>query len=267
MTTAVRQRRAELLDLLSHQTVASNRQLVAQLGISQSTLRRDLDALEQEGLVERIHGSARFVRQPDRAMDKRELGFYTRREVAVAEKEAIARAALQFLAPDDVIMIDASTTGFYFARAIPDDISLTVITHSAYLPVELANKPNIQVICTGGMLHARSMCYVGLEAESTFQHLHAHRAFFGVKGLTLRAGCTDVSPLEVRLKTVMAKDVHELVVLADHTKLGNIALASFAPLHRVRTLISNELADPALVNAIQDMGVQVILAPLSQRVN
>jgi DeoR/GlpR family transcriptional regulator of sugar metabolism len=263
MAESVRRRREELLDLLRTQELVSNRQLGDSLDISQSTLRRDLDALEEKGLVERIHGSARLAQRPDRAMDKRELWFYNRREIAVAEKKAIARAALDFLEPDDVIMIDASTSGLFFARAIPADLSLTIITHSAYLPVELADKSNIQLICTGGILHSRSMCYVGLEAENNLQHLHAHRAFFGVKGLTLREGCTDVSPLEVRLKASMAREAHELVLLADHSKLGNVALASFAPANRVSTLVTDELADPDLIQALKALDVQVIQAPLS----
>lgn len=262
MTEAVRRRREELLELLRHQAVVSTRQLSDLLGVSQSTLRRDLDALEGEGLVERIHGSARLLQPFGQSMDKRELWFYHRREIAVAEKRAIARAALNLLEPDDVIMIDASTTGLFLAQAIPDGLSLTIITHSAYLPVELANKPDLQVICTGGILQPRSMCYVGLEADSTLQNLHAHRAFFGVKGLTVRAGCTDVSPMEVRVKAAMLRDVHELVILADHHKLGNIALASFASLSRVKTLITDELADPSMIEAIRDSGVQVITAPL-----
>jgi len=262
MSKSVKRRRQELLEYLGNQHAMTIRQMSEELGVSQSTLRRDLDAMEEEGLVERIHGSARLVQFGNRPMDMRELWFFNRQDVAVAEKQAIARAAIELVAPDDVIVMDSSTTGLHFAKNLPTDFSLTVITHSAYLPVELSTRSDLQVISTGGLLQPKSMCYVGLEAETAFHNLHAHRAFFGAKGLSLREGCTDVSPLEVRLKSVMLKKVQELVILADHTKLGNIALASFAPVSRISTLITDEGADPDFVDALRRQRVNVIVAPL-----
>ncbi len=263
MSESVNRRRQELLEFLEDQHAVSIRHMSEELGVSQSTLRRDLDAMEEEGLVERIHGSARLVQPGVRSMDKRELWFFSRQDSAVKEKQAIANAAVEMIEADDVIVMDSSTTALALAKALPDNLALTVITHSAYLPVELSHRPEIQVISTGGLLQPKSMCYVGLEAENAFQNLHAHRAFFGVKGLSLLEGCTDVSPLEVRLKSVMLNKIQELVILADHTKLGNIALASFASVNRISTLITDEGADPAILEDIRSQRVEVIVAPVT----
>lgn len=263
MTDTVRFRREQLLKILHQDAVVSIRELSQSLEVSQPTIRRDLNVLQEEGLVERIHGGAR-IRQPvAREMDKGELPFYVRHETAIAEKKAIARAALQFVEADHVIMLDASTTGLYLAKALPDDLSITVITHSAYLPIELANKPKIQTISTGGILHQGSLCYLGLESENTIRQFHAHRAFFGTKGLTIQEGCTDARLPEVHLKTVMVQKVHELIILADHRKLGNVALASFAPISRISVLVTDEKADSERVQAIRAQGVEVVLAPLA----
>lgn len=262
MTMSAPERRDKMLGILREQRAASTRALSQALGVSQSTLRRDLDFLEEDGIVERMHGGVRLVGSADK-MDKREISLFLRMEAQVAEKRAIARAALQFLEPDNVLMMDASTTCLYFARALPNDLHLTLITHGAYLPVDIADRSNLQVVCTGGVLNARSLCYYGYDAESAIQDLHAHRAFFGVKGVSLNEGCTDASLVEVRQKESMLSKAHELIILADYTKLGNIGLASFAPLNRIRVLITDELADEELVQKIRDRDVEVIVAPIA----
>jgi DeoR/GlpR family transcriptional regulator of sugar metabolism len=259
-----RHRRSQLLELLEQEQVLSIQRLSRQLDVSPLTIRRDLDVLQQEGIVERLHGGVRMLRPAVRSVDKSEVSFYVRRGVAVAEKQAIARVALSYLKPDEVIFLDASTTALYLIQLIPQDLSLTIVTHSVFLPIELAGHPNLQVISTGGVLHSRSLCYLGAEAENSVRQLSAHRALFGLKGLTLTEGCTDANLLEIRLKGLMAQRAQELIILADHTKLGNIALSPFAGLDQVHALITDEAADPAMVCAIRDRGVQVVLAPLGR---
>jgi DeoR/GlpR family transcriptional regulator of sugar metabolism len=257
-----RHRRSQVLELLERDSVLSIRRLSEELAVSPLTIRRDLDALQQEGIVERLHGGVRLLKPAVRGVDKREISFYLRRGVAVNEKRAIARAALAFLEPDEVIFLDASTTALYLIQLIPEDLALTIVTHSAVLPIELVGRPNLQVICTGGVLHSPSLCYLGAEAESRVRQLSAHRALFGLKGLTLSEGCTDANLLEIQLKSLMAQRAQELIILADHTKLGNIALSCFASLDQVNTLITDEGADLTIVHAILERGVQVVLAPL-----
>ncbi len=261
MQAHTRTRRTQLMDLLRQDSVLSIRYLSEQLAVSPLTIRRDLDELQREGVVERLHGGARML--PDgRQMDKHEISFFVRQDVNVNEKRAIARAALPFLEQDQVVFLDASTTGLYLAQAMPEDIALTIVTHSAYLPIKLTGYPNLQVISTGGVLHARSLCYLGAEAENRVLRLSARRAFLGVKGFSLEEGCTDANLLEVQLKGLMVQRANELFVLADHSKLGNIALSAFAALKQVHTLITDEGADPRLVESLRGLGMGVILAPL-----
>ncbi len=122
MQNQVQLRREKLLRLLQANTFASVESLSERLYVSPLTVRRDLDALQEAGLVERMHGGARSI-QVSR-MDKSEISFYTRQNTQIAEKQAIAQAALHLLAPDEVLIVDASTTGYYFARAIPNDFPL-----------------------------------------------------------------------------------------------------------------------------------------------
>jgi DeoR/GlpR family transcriptional regulator of sugar metabolism len=165
------------------------------------------------------------------------------------------------LQPDEIIYVDASTTGLYFARTIPNGLPLTIITYSACLPVELAGCPDLQVISTGGLLHRKSLCYLGQDSEQALQPLHASRAFLGAKGVDLAAGCTDALLPEIRLKALLAQRVHEVILLADRTKLGNVGLAAFASLDQVSTLVTDEGADPQIVAEIRARGVQVVIAP------
>lgn len=257
------ERQEEILKFVEEKQRAMVAEIAEHFSVSVATVRRDLETLQNEGLIERIHGGARRLKRPIvRAMIKDELPFYARQKTAVAEKQAIARVAQQFVEPECVIMLDSSTTGLYFAQAISPQLPLTVITHSAYLPVQLADRTNIQIISTGGILQPKSLTYLGLEAESMIRHFHVHRAFFGAQGVAIYEGCTDSSVQEVQLKKMMAEKAHELIVLADHTKLGNISLSSFAPLNRINILITDAGADPEMVAAFQSEGIEVILAPL-----
>jgi DeoR/GlpR family transcriptional regulator of sugar metabolism len=258
------ERQEAILHFVEKKELAMVAEIAEQFSVSLATVRRDLETLQNEGLIERIHGGARRLKQPGtREMIKGELPFYARQESEVAEKRAIARTAQQFLEPEHVILLDSSTTALYFAQAISDGLPLTIITHSAYLPVQLAGRSNLQVISTGGILQPKSLTYLGLEAESMIRHFHVHRAFFGAQGVALQEGCTDSSILEVQLKKMMAEKAHELIVLADHTKLGNISLASYAPFKRITFLVTDEKADPDTVAAFQAEGIEVILAPLN----
>ena len=260
------ERQEEILQFVEKNQRATVIEIGEYFAVSVATVRRDLEALQNEGLIERIYGGARRLKQPVvRAMLKGELPFYARQETAVAEKRAIACAAQQFLEPEHVIMLDSSTTTLYFSLAIPNRLPLTIITHSAYLPVQLAGRPNIQIISTGGILQPKSLTYLGLEAESMIRHFHVHRAFFGAQGVAIQEGCTDSSIQEVQLKKMMAEKAHELIVLADHTKLSNISLSSYAPFNRINILVTDEKADPEIVTAFQAEGIEVILAPLDSK--
>lgn len=264
MQESVRLRQEQLLSLLRENTVLTNRDMSSYLNVSQLTIRRDLDALEINGLIRRIHGGAKFLNAPIKDMDKGEISFNIRRHVFVEEKRAIARAVLPFLEAGQVIILDASTTSLFLAQMLPDDLYITIITHSAYLPLELSNRQNIPVISTGGVLNNTSLCYLGFEAENTVGQFHAHKAFFGAKGVALQEGCTDAHFSEIKLKAAMAHRAQELWILADHTKLGNIALASFASINRVHTLVTDEKADKEFVQILQKKGVKVICAPIDK---
>ena len=261
MQDQVRQRRDQILHFLRADQFVSIRRLSERLRVSPLTIRRDLDALQAAGLVERIHGGARALAL-ERVMDRSEISFSQRRGAQVAEKQAIALAALQMLRRDEVILVDASTTGLCFARHIPVGLPLTLITYSALLPVELAHHPDLEIISTGGVLHRESLCYLGEAAERAVAPFHASLAFMGAKGVALEAGCTDAHLAEIQLKAKLLERAGALVLLADHTKLGNIGLASFAPLDRVHTLVTDSGADPVFLDAARAQGVEVIVAPL-----
>ena len=264
MQESVRLRQEQLIDLLRTDTVLTIRDLSDRLNVSQLTIRRDLEALEDEGVIRRIHGGAKFIMAPQQAMDKGEVSFNIRRHSRVDEKRAIARAVLPFIENGQVIIQDASTTTLFLAQMLPDDLYITIITHSAFLPIELSARQNIQVISTGGVLHGTSLCYLGFEAETTVGQFHAHKAIFGAKGVTLHEGCTDAHFSEVKLKAAMAQRAQELWILADHSKIGNIALASFASLSRIHTLVTDEKADKEIVQMFQKKGVNVICAPIDE---
>ena len=263
MRTPTRNRRNQLLELLRRGTVLSVRYLSEQLSVSELTIRRDIDALQAEGIVEHLHGGVQLLQAVAREMDRREISFYVRREVAVEEKRAIAQAALRFISKDQVLFVDDSTTSLYLAQAIPE-LPLIVVTHSAFLPIELAERTNLQVISTGGIFHPTSLCYLGPASEQVLQQFNTDRAFMGIKGITVTEGCTDANVLDIHLKAIVAQRTRELIILADHSKLGNIGFTAFATISQVRALVTDDKADPALVESYREAGVEVVIAPLME---
>lgn len=261
---AIRTRQENLVDILQDKKFLSIHELSQELDVSTLTIRRDLTSLETAGLVERVHGGARYKGEDQLRRDKNELSYFTRIDQQVFEKKAIAKAAISIIENDQVIFLDSSSTSLFFAKSIPNEMQLTIITYSAYLPVALADRPNLQVISTGGMFNPRSMCFFGVDAENALSKLHAHKAIFGAKGVTIEEGYTDAHMLEIQFKDRISKQIDHLIVLADYTKIGNVGLGSFADINRADVLITDDKADLKFLEKIKERGTTVIIASVDE---
>jgi DeoR/GlpR family transcriptional regulator of sugar metabolism len=252
-------RRQRILGLVNERGDTLVSELKALLGVSEVTLRSDLAALASRGLVVRTHGGAA---SPASGLKAFELTFATRDQSNVELKARIGTAAAELIQNGQSLVLDASTTGLHIARALrrqPPLQDVTVITNGVHTALELLNMPGVNTILTGGQLRARAVSLTGALAADLLAKVHANLGFFGAKGLTTSKGLTDINLQEVEMKAAMAAVCERVVAIVDHSKLGEVGLATFVPLHGLALVITDDGADPAMVADLERAGVEVRL--------
>jgi DeoR family transcriptional regulator of aga operon len=228
--------------------------LASRFDVSEATVRRDLELLEEQRLITRTRGGAtRHV-----AFNDLPLGYKTSQDAA--EKQRIARAALQFLDGSRVIGMTGGTTVWEFAQQLGGRTGLTVVTNALNIATGLVGSPGIRVFAAGGEVRASSQETVGPSAESFLGDYHIDVSFVGVDGVDAVAGCTNYDPIGARVNATMRSRSGRTVVLADATKIGRTALAGVCPMADVDVLITDTRAPDGAVEAIERQGCRVIRA-------
>lgn len=255
------ERRRQIMALVASDRAVSVTDLAARFGVSESTIRRDLRELEEAGLVERTHGGAVL---PD--LRRYEPSFHQKEAERRQEKGAIARVAARLVEDGDTIILDSGTTTLALARLLRGRTNLTVVTNSTVIAAELAGAPGVEVVVTGGILKGRTMALVGAEVARFLSKVNVDRVFLGINGIDLEAGLTTPTLAEAETKQAMIRAAREVVVLADHTKLGRVTFAHVAALQEVHRLVTDAGAPPQFVEQLREAGLDVQVAPLDARV-
>lgn len=228
--------------------------LADRFGVSEATIRRDLQLLERQQLVSRTHGGA----STHGAFNDLPIGYKESQELA--EKRRIARAALQFLDGARVIGMTGGTTVFEFARLLPGRNGLTAVTNALNVASSLITSPGLRVFAAGGEVRASSQETVGPSAEAFLADYHIDVSFVGVDAVDPDAGLTNYDPLGARVNGVMRARSRRTVVLADATKLGRTALAGVCRIEDVDVLVTDTRAPDAIVERIEQQGCRVVRA-------
>lgn len=218
-------------------------------GVTEETIRRDLDRLEQQGRLRRSHGGAVSLKgaQP-------EIPYFEREVSNVEEKKKIAAEAATHVSEGDSIILDASSTAWYMASQIPN-IHLTVLTNSIKVALELSVKDKIEVLSTGGALSPRSLSYVGPLAERSLDLYHVNKAFISCKGIAADKGLSESNELQARLKQKMIHLADQVYLLADYSKFGHQSFAWVASLNSIHQIITDERAPEEELSKIRAMNV------------
>jgi DeoR family fructose operon transcriptional repressor len=229
--------------------------LAESLGVTTETVRRDLTALERAGVLRRVHGGAIPVER---------LGFEppvdTREQVATAEKEEIAKAALNELPVDGAIALDAGTTTLRLAEAIPTDRELTVVTNGLPIAMLLAGRANLTVHIVSGRVRGRTLAAVGESTVDGLRGLYVDVAFVGANGFSVERGFTTPDAAEAATKRALIGAAGRTVVLADSSKAGVNHFAIFAGLEDVDLLITDAGLDSRTTGELEATGLQVVRA-------
>jgi DeoR/GlpR family transcriptional regulator of sugar metabolism len=236
-----RQRHAYILDRVRADGGVRVADLVRELGVSDMTVRRDLEVLDEQGLVEKVHGGATAVEQSALF----EPGFSAKSELQRDAKQAIAEAAARLVHPGHAIALSAGTTTYAMARLLLDVPQLTVVTNSVPVADVLyhGGRADQTVILTGGV-RTPSDALVGPFAVAALRTVNVDLVVMGVHGMDPHAGFTTPNMLEAETDRAMVEAGRRLIVVADATKWGVIGISSIARLGQADMLITDGGLDP-----------------------
>jgi DeoR family transcriptional regulator, fructose operon transcriptional repressor len=248
-------RRRILLGLIARQGFATLDELVKSLGVSESTVRRDLEALDLGGQVKRTHGGAVY------SGEVRSLpALEDRASTATAEKQAIGRAAASLVDDGDTVLLDGGTTTLEVARALVGR-AIQVVTNSLPIAQLLAASQKIDLILIGGYVYPRTGVALGPMAIASMRGIRVRKKILGAGGI-VADGIYNSNLLLVETERQMMSCAQEVVIVADHTKFGRLSLARLCGLDEVQQLV----VDPGLADEhrpfLESAGVQIRIAPV-----
>ncbi|NYH79287.1 DeoR/GlpR family transcriptional regulator of sugar metabolism [Actinopolyspora biskrensis] len=255
-----RQRQDMILDEVRRTGAVQVSDLVQRLGVSDMTIRRDLDALASRGEVEKVYGGATSVL--DRSTD--EPGFEAKSVYQPEEKKAIALRAAEMIRPGTAMGLSAGTTTWTLARHLDDVADLTVVTNSVRIAdvLQQRGRTDRTVILTGGV-RTPSDALVGPVAVRALQSLHLDVVFLGVHGMSTRAGFTTPNLDESETNRALARTGNRLVVLADHAKWSTVGISTIVGLDEADVLVTDDgLPDEARAT-LNDHVSELAIAPVA----
>lgn len=248
------ERRQGILALLDKLGRVSVSDLSDRFSVSEVTIRADLQALADGGMLMRTHGGALKI---DPAVF--DITLTSRRARMADEKIRIGQAASEFVQNGDSIFLDSSSTSLAIAPNIKDRRNLTVITNGIAVSQELMDAPDVAVVMAGGRLRRDTASLVGPDGLGTLSRYNIQKGFFGAHGVNVWDGLTDVSADEAEVKRSLVEKSRMVIAVLDATKWGRVGLSSFTPLQAVNVIISDVNAPPELVAQVRGLGLEVIL--------
>lgn len=232
-------RRELIIDELRRLDEVTVTGLSARLGVSDVTIRKDLQQLEDQGYLTRVRGGAVFS-----GRGQLELRFAARQQLGLEEKRRLAGRAAKMVRPGATVFLDGSTTVFQMTRLLRHIQGLTVITNGLYAALEMSFAPEITTIVVGGILRKQSSSLVDLLTPELLRRLHVDVAFLSCRGFTLEHGLMESDLREAQLKRAMAQAAQHVVALFDHSKIGHVYIASSMLPEEIDTLlIDDNLSD------------------------
>jgi DeoR/GlpR family transcriptional regulator of sugar metabolism len=254
------ERRQTLMDLLRRQPGLGVPEIAAALGTSAGTVRNDLNALQDEGRLTRFHGGAVLIEQ--RNLDS--ASFLSRHRDHAQEKESIARHAAGLVQDGDSILLDASSTVYYFALALGNKKNLRVVTNGMDVARLMAQNPTNTVILIGGILNQEGSSVTGLFSEQIIQDLHIQKAFVSCSGFSIDRGLTEVSLEEAQLKRKAIESAQQVYALIDSSKLGREDLTPFARPEKICCLYTDAEITPEWQERVVKAGIALVICELQK---
>lgn len=251
----VEERRRALLEFLQENEVGQLSELADRMGVSFSTVRRDLDTLAQQGYVRRIRGGALYVKPSDV-----EPPWGLRWLERATEKKLIAAAAAQLVLDDEVVFLDAGSSSLYLAKELRGSRRIMVVTNSLPVMCELGCDDAIGLVALGGEFYHREKYFRGPHLEQELEQMRMDKLFLGIVSIEAERGLSEVHQSEIPLKKAIMKASRQRIVLAHGDKVGRASHFHLCPVSEIDMLVTDATADPAELERLERAGVKVLVA-------
>jgi len=248
------ERQRELFRLVGRTGRLSIAQICEQFNISEATARRDLEALAEQGLVQRVHGGAVLV-----SSATVEEPVLRRSHEQEQDKECIGRAAAALVRDEETVFLGSGTTVLQVAHNLVTR-NITVITNSLPVINLMSEKQNITLIALGGMLRASELSFIGHITEQAVSEVRADKVIIGIRAISLDQGLTNDYLPETLTDRVILQTGREIIIVADHTKCGVVSTAFVAPLTVMNTLVTDNKTDPDFIESLRAQSIVVLVA-------
>ncbi len=248
------ERHNQIRALVNNQGRVTVQELSVQFGVSEATVRRDLEELDGLGQLRRTHGGAV---QADKT--SKEPPMMQRIGEQPNEKERIGKGAAKLIQNNETVFLGSGTTVIEIARNLPSEINLTVITNSLPVVNELANHPGIELIVIGGMLRQSELSMVGHVAEQSVREFRADRIFLGMHAIDADSGFTSDFLPEVMTDRAIMSIGRQVVIVADHSKFERISSVLVAPVSAANVIVTDSDTSPDCVERLMELGIHVMV--------
>ncbi len=248
------QRQQKILEILRIDQFVRVADLTRDLRASQASIRRDLQAMEDAGLLKRTHGGAAIQQ-----LAGFEFSLAEKEDRFKEEKAAIARVAASLIKDGETVMLDAGSTTLQIARQLRNSRNISLVTNAVNIAWELSSS-EVEVTLTGGTLRRNTLALVGPIADTTLTGLHVDKLFLAANGLDLTRGVTSSNLIEAQAKRAMVESARETILVTDHSKFGRVAFTQVCGLDKVHCVITDAGAPVEFVHALEKLRVKVLLA-------
>ncbi len=232
------ERRQEIMALIRREKSVRVHDLAIQYDVTEETIRRDLDKLDKEGKITKTYGGAVLEN-----LVSDDPSFTDRLKVNMEQKKAIGAKAAELIEEGETIFIDMSTTALEVIKAVPDTMTITVITNSLEAIIELSKRQNICLVTIGGTFDRSNLFMGGAMANEFIEHYYVDKTFFSVKALSKNRGVMDSKEEVAEIKSKMVLNAREAILVIDGSKVDKTALFNMISLDHISTVVTDHDLD------------------------
>ena len=259
-TMLAEERRFRIREMLAAQRTITASDLCTVLGVTAATVRRDLAALEQDGVLVRSHGGA----VSRMSSTNFQPSYETLSHSQSTEKHAIAREAERLILDGETVFLEGSTTVYELARGLNHRNRLTVVTNSPTIVCQLQRSSGVTVLCTGGDLQKDTFYFSGEWAQRALSEIRLDKAILGVSAIDISYGISTANHAEAQIKKMITKAAKTRIALADHSKFGTQSFAYVGPVTDIDILVTDSRTEAKYVKGLREAGVEVLVAGLQE---
>lgn len=250
-------RQQRILEYAQEKGSVQIKELTSYLGVSEATIRRDLDELDAQGLLERTHGGA-VIKNSTTSFERQQQ---EKMKIMSEEKKRIARKAASFIRPGETIVLDSGSTTYYLASLLSDIPDLTIITYDLFIASNIILHPTSTMVVTGGVRRKGfNNVLLGSMVEDYIRNIHADKVFLGADAIDYEFGISNTNLHEASIKKLLINAGNKVFLIADHSKLDRMALIRVCDLSDIDALIIDDVNDESIINKLEQKVKNIYLA-------